>query len=935
MGDHMSDSSITDLINIQFKVNGQIITDSVPRSQILLCYLRDELHLTGPKNGCSTGHCGACTIIMNGKAIRACLVKMSRLQGAEIETIEGLEQDGILHPLQQAFLMTNAVQCGFCTPGMIMSAKVLLDSNPDPSLEDVKIHLGRNHNLCRCTGYIQIFEAIQLASRWLSGKEKQPKLPAGSETIGNSRVRSDTLAIVTGKYQYGDDIYPPEVLHGKILWAAHPHAKILKLDSRQAETLPGVVAVVTAKDIPGKNQCGNVIRDQPAIAFDKVRYIGDSLAAVFAETREIAEKAVNLITVDYEVLPGVFSPEEAARPDAPLVHEKGNLMHHAKIERGDVEDAFKHCQVIVEGDYQTPFIEHGFLEPEAGLAFPMKDGGVEIHIGTQTAFDDRTQLTEILSLPEEKIRIIQNPIGGAFGGKEDMILQQYLALGAIKCQRPVKMVMTREESLRVHVKRHPVKLHYKSGADKHGKVLAIEATSVLDTGAYASLGLDVLENVVVFGAGPYYVPNLRLDGYSYYTNNVLAGAMRGFGVNQVAVALEQQFDELAEKLKIDPFEFRLINGLDVGLPTASDHVMEKGVVAIKETIIAARDEFRKHSLPLAAPGKKIGFGVASAVKNIGFGHGIPESAGAIIELQPDGTIILSASQHEYGQGAQVGLTKLVMNELGVPSEKIKYIGPDTALTPRTGSTTASRQTFLSGNAVVLAARKLREEVTSRAGDHLGITPEQLILQGDKVVDPKTGAGVAIKELGFRFVFNERYSAPVSFQMHEVGKQSKFGTPRFASRPIHFCYSYNTQVAIVEVDEETGKVKVLKLISANDVGRILNYEAIIGQIHGGVVMGMGFALTEQFIVENGINLTDNLLKCGMTYANNVPEIIPVVVEVPHPFGPEGAKGFAEAPSLATAPAILNAIYNATGARIHQIPATPVRIKEAIEKVKARR
>jgi CO/xanthine dehydrogenase Mo-binding subunit/aerobic-type carbon monoxide dehydrogenase small subunit (CoxS/CutS family) len=931
----MNNSSLTNLIDIQFQVNGRVIADSVPGSQNLLGYLRDKLHLTGPKNGCSTGHCGACMIIMNGKAIRACLVKMSRLDGAVIETIEALAQNGTLHPLQQAFLITNAVQCGFCTPGMIMSAKVLLDANPDPSLEDVKTHLGRNHNLCRCTGYIQIFEAIQMAARWISGKERQPLLSLGPEAIGNSRIQAESVAIVTGSYQYGDDINPPGVLHGRILWSAHPHAAILNIDTSSAEALPGVTAVVTARDIPGKNQCGNVIRDQPAIAFNKVRYIGDSLAAVFAETLEIAETALDLIRVDYEVLPGVFSPEEASRPDAPRVHEKGNLMHHAKIERGDVKEAFKQCKVIVEGDYQTPFIEHGFLEPEAGLAFPMADGGVEIHIGTQTAFDDRTQLTEILALPEEKIRIIQTPIGGAFGGKEDMILQQYLALGALKCQRPVKMVMTREESLRVHVKRHPVKLHYKCGADKKGKVLAIEATSVLDTGAYASLGLDVLENVVVFGAGPYYVPNLKLDGFSYYTNNVLAGAMRGFGVNQVAIALEQQFDELAIKLDIDPFEFRLINGLDVGLASASDQVMEKGVVAIKETIIAARDEFRKHPLPVASSGKKIGFGVASAVKNIGFGHGIPESSGAIIELQPDGTVILSASQHEYGQGARVGLTKLAMNELGVPAEKIKYISPDTALTPPTGSTTASRQTFLSGNAVVMAARKLREEVTSRAGDHLGIIPDQLILQGDRIVDPKSGKGVAIKELGKRFIFNERYHAPNSVQMHEVGKISEFGTKRFASRPIHFCYSYNTQVAIVEVEEETGKVNVLKLISANDVGRILNYEAIIGQIHGGVVMGMGFALTEQFIVENGINLTDNLLKCGMTYANNIPEIIPVIVEVPHPFGPEGAKGFAEAPSLATAPAILNAIYNATGARINKIPATPVRVKEAIQKVKSRR
>jgi CO/xanthine dehydrogenase Mo-binding subunit len=459
---------------------------------------------------------------------------------------------------------------------------------------------------------------------------------------------SDARSRVTGELLYGDDMRVDGMLHGRILWSAHPYARIRSIDTSAAEAMPGVVAVITAKDIPGKNQCGQVIRDQVAIAADYVKYIGDGVAAVFAESVEIANAALEKIVVDYEVLQGVFTPEESARPDAPKLHEKGNLLHEVSIVRGDVEDAFKKCAVVVEDNYTTPAIEHGFMEPESGLGFPSEDGGVEIRIGSQCVFDDRTQLSEILALPEEKIRVRENPIGGAFGAKEDMILQQYLALGALKTKRPVKMVLTREESLRVHQKRHPAWMYFKTGADEKGKVLALEARIVLDTGIYCMLGMDILENTVVFSAGPYYIPNLNVNGKAWYTNNVPSGAMRGFGVNQIASALEQNMDRMAEKLGIDPFEIRMINALDIGLPSASDHIMTPGVVSIKETIQAAWDKFKETEIPAPNPGKKIGYGVGCAVKNIGFGHGIPESSGAIVELHPDGTVDLKHSQHEYG-----------------------------------------------------------------------------------------------------------------------------------------------------------------------------------------------------------------------------------------------------------------------------------------------
>jgi aldehyde oxidoreductase len=492
----------------------------------------------------------------------------------------------------------------------------------------------------------------------------------------------------------------------------------------------------------------------------------------------------------------------------------------------------------------------------------------------------------------------------------------------------VKMVLTREESLRVHVKRHPAWMRFKTGADRQGRVLAIEADITLDTGVYASLGFDVLENTLVFGAGPYYVPNVKLEGWAWYTNNVLAGAMRGFGANQVAFALEQQMDAMARALDIDPFEFRMINALDVGLPTAADHVLEEGVPAIKETIEAAREALQQVQIPPSSNGKRIGVGVASAVKNIGFGHGLPESAGAIVELDASGRVTLRASQHEYGQGARAGLVQLVVSELGVPVDYIEIIGPDTALTPPTGPTTASRQTFLTGNAVVMACRALKEEVLNHAAEVLDVDPARLELRLDRVTDTESGGEVALADLSERFIVERRYTPPRSAPLLE-GEASHYGQPDFESRPTHWCYAYNTQVAIVEVDPATGEVKVLNIISANDVGKILNRQAIEGQIHGGVMMGLGYALSEEFVVEAGINRTDSLHKCRLPTADQTPEIIPVIVEVPHPLGPQGAKGFAEAPSLATAPAIVNAIYDAVGVRITSLPADKKKVKAALQ------
>jgi len=918
---------------VHLLINAHDIPVQVPPQMSLLRFLRDRMGLMGTKDGCSTGHCGTCTVIINGKSQRACLVKMAALDGACIETVEGLSKSGVLHPLQQAFIDKGAVQCGFCIPGVLMTSKALLDRSPHPSPEEIKKDLTQNRNLCRCTGYVKIIEAIQLAAERMA--DAAPAALSQEELSTTSHLPDTAERMVTGAQQYGDDLGMDGMLHGKILWSAYPHARILSIDTSQAEAMPGVVAVVTAEDIPGKNQCGLIIRDQPAIAQDKVLYIGDTIASVFAGSPEIAWAALEKIKVDYQVLPGVFSPEEAALPDAPKLHEKGNLLHRASILRGDTEKAFADCAVIVEDTYTTPFVEHGFLEPESGVAYVDTDGTLTLKIGNQAAFDDRTQLSEILALPEEKIRVITIIAGGAFGGKEDLILQQHLALGALKTGRPVKMVLSRAESLRVHAKRHPAQIHYKTGADRSGKILALEADIVLDTGAYCSLGIDVLENMIVFAAGPYYVPNLKIIGHIWYTNNVLAGAMRGFGANQVAFALEQQMDAMGRALSIDPFEFRLKNALDVGLPSASDHIMEEGIVAIKQTIQAAQQAFKNTSIPASRAGK-IGIGVASAVKNIGYGHGVPESAGAVVELGSDGCVTIRHSQHEYGQGAGIGVVRLAANQLGIPPERIRVIGPDTALTPPTGPTTASRQTFLTGNAVVMACEALKDQLFGHAAETLSGEPSRMGFKDDQIVNLDTGESMPLSAIGDplicegkRFVVERRYTPPASDQMYEFGERSHLGRPDFKSKITHVCYAYSTQVAIVEAFPETGEVKVLKIISVNDVGKVLNRTAVEGQIQGGAMMGLGYALSEQFIIEKGINLTDTLYKCHIPTADKTPEIVSVIVEVPHPFGPQGAKGFAEAPLLATTPAIINAIYDAIGVRIHQLPADRKRVNEELK------
>ena len=890
----------------------------------LLQVLRDELHLLGTKNGCGQGHCGACTVIVNGRAVRSCITLVARLDGAHVETIEGLARGDELHPLQQTFIEQGAVQCGFCTPGMIMAAKALLDTRPHPTREEIVKALAPN--LCRCTGYASIIRAIEAAS-----SKEQPSFPfkpskLQTRVVGKPVPRPDALAKVTGQAIFAADLYFDNMLHAKVLRSSRPHARIRRIDTSKARAIPGVVAVLTADDIPGTRTHGTVRADWPSLCWDKVCYTGDALALVAAETEAIAEEALSLIEVEYEPLPAVFSPQEALTPGAPLVHENtpGNLLKHIKVRKGDVKAGFTHADLIVEQEYHTPFIEHAYLEPEAGVAVPGPDGRITVYVGSQIPFEDRRQVAEALAIPREKVRIVQTAVGGAFGGKEDITVQIPTALLARATGRPVKLVFTREESMRVHPKRHATTIRLKVGATLDGKLTAVEATIWGDAGAYASLSEPVMTRTATHVAGPYQVPNVKIDCYTAYTNNPPAGAMRGFGVPQAIFAIESTMDILAERLGLHPLELRRRNALRVGSVTATGQLLRESV-GLLETIERVEAAVRELSQEMLVPlerDKHRGWGFACCLKNVGLGGGLPDTAGAAVDLTDDRDAVVRIGAAEVGQGL-VGIAAQIAAEvLGVPYERVQVVVGDTDRTLDGGPTVASRQTFITGNAVYYAALKVREQLAAAVAEALDVPPDALAFAAGQVM-ARDGRKVSLKEAiaiakkeGRPLSAEHVYQPPATTPLGEPGDQ-------------HFAYGFATQAALVEVDSQTGKIEVLKVIAAHDVGRAINPRAIAGQLEGGVVMGMGFALSEELKVKEGVVENADLARYRIPRVGQVPEIMPIIVEAETAEGPFGAKGVGEITSIPTAPAIINAIHAAIGVRITDLPATPEKIQAALK------
>lgn len=900
-------------------VNGERRQVSASPQTMLMDALRDELRLTGTKDGCATGHCGSCMVIKDGQPVRSCIVPMKRVDGAQITTIEGVAKDGELHPVQRAYIEQGATQCGFCTPGFIISTIALLEKNPNPTLE--QIYDGHKWNICRCTGHNAIIRAIQQAA----GQTPQP-LPSVKQplkAISRPLPRPDAVEKVNGKGIYADDLYVEGMLHARALRSKYPHARLLKVDVSKAKAHPGVVAVLTADDIPGRKDCGVHEIDWPVLCYDKVHYAGDAIALVVAESEEIAAQALKLIEVEYEPLPVIIGPKEAALPGAPILHahiphhspdEHGNCLKHYHLENGDIAKGFAEADVIIEREYSTQTVEHAFIEPEAGLAVPDPTGRITVYCGGQIPFGDRAQIAATLNLPEDRIRVINCLIGGAFGGKEDVSVQIHTALAAMITKRPVKMVLSRKESLMVHPKRHATIIKMKTGARKDGVITAHEAEIWGDGGAYASLSGHVMLRATTHAAGAYEVRNVKVDTFAMYTNNVPSGAFRGFGVTQSVFAMESQMDQLAEVIGISPVEIRRKNILNYGKQTLAGQMMTEscGLADALETVAA---EMEKHSFVEVDGDKRRAWGVACAYKNTGFGSGAYDAAGAEVEVFADGRASVRAGAAEIGQGLVGALAQVVSEELGVPYEKIDVLVADTDRTLDCAATTASRQTYVTGNAARYASREVRKLISLRAAEMLGAPPDELLFADGLIKN--NGHSLELAEIvklmrreGRLPKMSYQYVAPMCEQYH------------------HFAFGFGAQAALVEVDVKTGETKVLKIIAASDVGRVINPLALQGQVEGSISMGLGMALQENFVVKDGYVETDTLNKCRIPTIDQTPEVISFFIEHETKDGPYGAKGVGELASIPTTPAIINAIYNATGVRCYDLPADKKWLKAAL-------
>lgn len=830
-----------------FTVNGKSVT--VDKNQKLIRYLRDELHLTSVKDGCSEGACGTCTILIDGKATRACVAQTDKMDGKTVLTVEGLsafEKDAYTY----AFGTAGAVQCGFCIPGMVICAKGLLDTNPNPTREEAAFAI--RNNICRCTGYVKIIDGILLAAEVLRAGEVPPVPEDWS--LGARVPRVDVREKVTGTGDYPDDAYLDGMIYGSAIRSQYPRARVLAIHTEEAKALPGVVGIYTAADVPGKNKVGHLTKDWDTMIAvgDITHYLGDAICLVAAETKEILETAKALVKVDYEVLTPVRSPEEAMAPDAPLVHRSGNLLAHKHVSRGNAKQAIADSKYVLHEHFSTPWTEHAFLEPECAVAFPDGDG-VQIWSTDQGAYDTQHETMGMLGLPAEKVKVQNLLVGGGFGGKEDVTVQHHAALIAYLAKRPVKVKLTRAESILIHPKRHPMDMEFTLGCDENGIIRGVKARVVADTGAYASLGGPVLERACTHASGPYNYQNFEIDGYAYYTNNPPAGAFRGFGVTQTCFCIESLLNQMADKVGITPWEIRYRNAIRPGQELPNGQIVD-GSTGLVETLEAIK--------PYYDAAKYVGIGCA--MKNAGVGVGIPDT-GRVRLIVREGKIHVFAGASCIGQGLGTVLTQMVCGQLGLNRDDVVYERSNTWIAPDSGTTSGSRQTLVTGEACRRACEKLKEALE----------------------------GHTLAELNGQEFYGEY-----------LAKTDPLGAD--VPNPVsHVAYGYATQICILDED---GRVE--KIIAAHDVGKAVNPTSVEGQIQGGVVMSMGFALTERYPLVD-CKPTAKYGTLGLFRANQIPEIDALIVEKPGLNVACGAIGIGEITSIPTAPAIADAYFRYDG------------------------
>ncbi|OYT17799.1 MAG: selenium-dependent xanthine dehydrogenase [Bacteroidetes bacterium 4572_77] len=847
---------------IKFRINGKEVFCTQTSKTSLLHYLRETKHLTATKDGCSgEGICGACTVLIDNRTRLACQTKLGQVQGKDVWSLEGLQEERKTI-IAQSLVEKGAVQCGFCTPGIIVKAYSLLENNSNPSYSEIKNSL-KNH-LCRCTGYVKIIEGIESAALYFQ-KNKTPKSTDFKQFIGSSLPKYKGIETALGKRKFTNDLNFPNMLHVALVFSAHPRARVLNINILEAAKRKGVERIITAQDIPGNPITGLITQDWPLMISkgETTNYIGDVLAMVVAQTAEEARMAANMVTVDYEIFEPITNMHNAIKPSSEKVHKsKTNTLSKTNINIGNDYDSFStEDYVSAQGIFNTQRIEHAFLETESAVALPYKNG-LHLYTQSQGIYVDRKQLAGLLNLKEDQIRVTQVESGGGFGGKEDMTVQGHVALAAFLCKKPVKLHLSRSQSIRMHPKRHKVYMDMKLLANKQGDLQAIKLYAIGDTGAYASVGDKVMERVAGHATGGYYVPNVDIEAIAAYTNNIPCGAMRGFGANQVAFALESLVDEICEKGGFDKWEFRYKNALREGLSTSTGQILRQGV-GIRACLLALKDDYAKNKYT----------GLACAIKNSGVGNGMIDESKCKIEIQSPHKIIIHHGWTEMGQGVHNMALQTFCQETHLPAEIIE-VHTDTNMEIPTGMTTSSRGTALLGQAVINAASKLNKALKTNFLDDL----VGEIFFGEFIIDWTTKPGKATSE-----------------------------------QITHYSYGYAAQLVVLD-----DKGKIREVIAAHDAGKIMNPILFEGQIEGAVHMGLGYALRENLPMKDGRLISDKLKDCGVLRVHETPKIKVIGVEVEDKVGPYGAKGVGEIGLVPTAAAVANAFYNYDKKRRYSLP-----------------
>ena len=833
-----------------FVVNG--VPCSTEEEKPLLRYLRDELRLTSVKDGCSEGACGTCTILVDGKAVKACVLSTKRAAGKEIVTVEGLseaEREAFVY----AFGAVGAVQCGFCIPGMVMAGKALLDQNPNPTEAEIKKAI--RGNVCRCTGYKKIIEGIALAGAILRGEASvDPALEEGEDYgVGARAFRTDVRDKVLGRGEYCDDLYLDGMAHASAVRSQYPRARVLDIDASAALALPGVLAVLTADDVP-HNKVGHLQQDWDVMIAkgDITRCVGDAVCLVVAENEAVLKQAKELVKVDYEPLEPVRTIQEARAADAPSLHPNGNLCQQRHVTRGDARAALAQSKYVVTQSYRTPFTEHAFLEPECAVAFPYKDG-VKVYTSDQGVYDTRKEISIMLGWEPERIVVENKLVGGGFGGKEDVSVQHLAVLAALRVNRPVKAKLTRQESINFHPKRHYMEGTFTLGCDENGIFTGLDCEIHFDTGAYASLCGPVLERACTHSVGPYCYQNTDIRGFGWYTNNPPAGAFRGFGVCQSEFALEAKINQLAEKVGSSPLEIRFRNAIEPGKALPNGQIADCST-ALKETLLAVKDVYEQNAAHA---------GIACAMKNSGVGVGLPDKGRCKLAVR-NGVVELYSAASDIGQGCATVFLQMLAETTGLPLEKLRNMGANSEVAPDSGTTSGSRQTLITGEAVRMAAAELRADLDGAGGDLSA-------LEGLE------------------------YSAEFFDPTDKLGADK----PNPKS---HVAYGFATHVVILD-----GEGRVKEVYAAHDSGKVVNPTSIQGQIEGGVLMGLGYALTEDFPLKDCVPQA-KFGTLGLMRADQIPDIHAIYVEKEEllPFA-YGAKGIGEIATIPTAPAVQGAYY----------------------------